>query len=229
MAARAKEKEPYFLRDNKTFVNAVLAKPAILKNNLVPKTGITYVSFEPFSPIIVKHLGKIRREKQKQNLLREIMESEKARIEHYNINGFSTKVYPGHKKDNWNKTLGMAKDVNSNGADVVFLPEYEEETCADAVTTIAGKYRIVDFKQSVSDNWNTLQADLKKGFTQAGAVVVKLDKMRAEAFITTIEYLKRNGIKMGDIKVINHMGHTVDLTYSELQKGGYKRKIRKLL
>ena len=233
MAARAKGKEPYFLRDNKTFVNAVLAKPAILKKlkaaNLVPKTGIAYVSFEPFSPIIVKHLGKIRREKQKQKLLREIMESEKARIEHYNISGYSTKVFPGHKKDNWDKTLGMAKDVNRNGANVVFLPEYEEETCADAVTTIAGKLRISDFKYSSTTRWNTLQADLEKGFTQAEAIVLKLEKMNASQFIETIEYMKRNKIKLGDMKVINYAGRVVDLQQADINKGRYKIKIRKLL
>ena len=156
------------------------------------------------------------------------MESEKARIEHYNISGYSTKVFPGHKKDNWDKTLGMAKDVNRNGANVVFLPEYEEETCADAVTTIAGKLRIADFKYSSTTRWNTLQADLEKGFTQAEAIVLKLEKMNASQFIETIEYMKRNKIKLGDMKLLNAQGHAVDLALKDLLKGGFYKKNREI-
>jgi hypothetical protein len=233
MVARAKGKEPYFLRDNKTFVNAVLAKPAILQKlkaaNLVPKAGITYVSFEPFSPIIVRHMAKYRHEKQKQRLLREIMDSEKSRIMNYDPKGFATKVFPGHKTDNWEKTFEMAKKVNWNGADVVFLPEYPEDTSADAITKIAGMFRIVDFKCSSSTKWNTLQADLEKGFTQAEAIVLKLEKMNCNEFIQTIEYMKRNRMKLGDIKLLNAQGHGVDLTLKDLQSYLYKKKARRLL
>ncbi len=185
---------------------------------------------DPYSPEIEKEMAKFRKEAKKQNVLKQIMNNDKSELSYVASNGHKTITHPGHKKDNWNNTLEMAKRVNEAGADVAFLPEYEEKSCADAVTKIAGKYRIVDFKQSTTTSWNTLQADLKKGFTQAEAVVVKLERMRAEGFIKAIEYMKRSGIKIGDLKVINRAGQILDLTVNDMSsEEWYKKKIRKLL
>lgn len=185
---------------------------------------------DPYSPELEKEMAKFKREKKKQEVLRQVLNNDSLELSHVAPNGHKTITHPGHKKDNWDNTLKMAKDINNSGADVAFLPEYEEKSCADAVTKIAGKYRIVDFKQSTTTSWNTLQCDLEKGFAQAEAVVLKLENMRAEAFITTIEYMKRRGIRIGDLKVINHAGRILDLTVNDISsREWYKKKIRKFL
>lgn len=64
----------------------------------------------------------------------------------------------------------------------------------------------------------------KSRFTQAPAVVLKLVNMDAETFIEAIEYLKRNKIKLGDMKVYNFYGKECDVSHEELNTGKYRKK-----
>lgn len=94
---------------------------------------------------------------------------------------------------------------------------------------VAGRIRLVDFKQSTTTSYNSLQKDLAKGFKQANTIVLKLEKMDAQGFIDTIEYMVRNKKRLGNIVLMNSKGEHIDLLRVELTFGDYKKKVRGFL
>ena len=133
-------------------------------------------------------------------------------------------------KDNWAATKQMAEELNVDGKSVVFLPEYDVITSADAlVTNVAGRIRVADFKHVTTTSWNTLQGDLEAGFIQAPTIVLKLVNMDAEGFINTIDYMVRNKMKIGNIVLMNKYGRHIDLLADALKAGRYKKKVRGFL
>ncbi len=53
--------------------------------------------------------------------------------------------------------------------------------------------------------------------------------MDEKNFIETIEYMKRNKIKLGNIKLINKKGKVIDIAVFELYNNTYKKKIKGFL
>ncbi len=184
--------------------------------------------------IIIEKLRKLKHLSQQQRLLQNVVDDlDNFDIIHISPSGARTTIHPLHKtkkKDNWELTKQMAIDLNTEGKSVVFLPEHDELSSADAlVTNVAGRIRIVDFKHSTTTSWNSLQKDLAKGFTQANTIVLKLENMDAQGFIDTIEYMVRNKKRLGNIVLMNSKGKHIDLLRVELTFGDYKKKVRGFL
>lgn len=57
-------------------------------------------------------------------------------------------IHPLHKtKDKfWNMTLEMAKELNQHVKNIIFFPEYDYKTSADALVLFKELPTIVDFK-----------------------------------------------------------------------------------
>lgn len=184
--------------------------------------------------IIIEKLRKLKHLSQQQRLLQNVVDDlDNFDIIHIAPSGARTTIHPLHKtkkKDNWELTKQMAIDLNTEGKSVVFLPEHDEISSADAlVTNVAGRIRLVDFKHSTTEKWNSLQADLEKGFTQANTIVLKLEKMDAQGFIDTISYMVRNKMRIGNIVLMNNRGKHIDLLADSLKSGSYKKKVRGFL
>ena len=194
-----------------------------------PIASQVFVAFDPFSPIIVKKLSELATRKERQKLLKAIID-DKSLIELSRTGEYRTVSHPGHK---WGgsraATLEMARDVNRAGADVAFLPEYKEAVSADAITQINGRYCIADFKYSSSTNANTLSKELVSGFLQANNIVLKVTKMDSGQLREAIEYVKRSGVRYNEMKIINKYGKAIDLSLRDIQTGKYIRKIRGFL
>lgn len=231
---------PYFLRDNegkiiyskqpnKFIIHEI--KEALAQIN-TPHQKNAYVTFDPFSPILIDILSKCRDKKRKLQLFSELLEDEAfstlSNIEKYPA---KTVLHPLHKiKDRyWKQTSQMAFDLNKAKRDVIFLPEYESTTSADALVLFNGKPRIADFKYCKSTKWNTLQLNLSEGFNQAGLIVLKLDRMDAGQFRETIEYMKRKQLPLGDIILINRHGKVMELHHKSLMSNNYRNKIKGFL
>ena len=164
-------------------------------------------------------------------MFEEILSDERAK-ELSRVDGARTVVFPGHKgsqHDTWKGIKQMAKDLNSNGESVAFLPELDRETSADALVLFRGRPVVADFKYCVTTKANTLAGNLEEGFGQASTIVVKLENMDAGVFKETIDYLVRNNIPYGNIKVINKYGKNIEITSKEIRFGAYKKKIKGFL
>ncbi len=237
-AARERGTLPYFLKDNEDSYREDVAgifaerKKQIvnkLKMALAPYERRAFVSFEPFSPMIINKLSKIANNRQKQRLLEEIFE-DGTFIEEHTVNGVSTKLHPGHKMNGkWVETLAMSHNLNKHGIPVAFLPEEESVTCADAIIKVRGKWKISDFKYTVSVKWNTIQDDIEKAYKQAQMAVIKFQNADLGQLKEALEYLRRKGIKFGDMIVINRYGDVLELTNRDLRSGKYYKKMRGFL
>ena len=231
------EYQPYFIRDNIERVNQIISThkvERIIADATAPFEHFTYAAFEPFSPIIIEKLRELRHVAQQQRLLQSIVDdTETFSIINIAPSGARTTTHAGHKmksKDNWAATKQMAEELNVDGKSVVFLPEYDVITSADAlVTNVAGRIRVADFKHVTTTSWNTLQGDLEAGFIQAPTIVLKLVNMDAEGFINTIDYMVRNKMKIGNIVLMNKYGRHIDLLADALKAGRYKKKVRGFL
>ena len=215
--------DPRFDKEGRERVQGMLSK-------LQTPTGApAFVAFEPFSPIIVRKLSELTSRRERQKLLKAIID-DKAFAELSRTGEYRTVSHPGHK---WGGsravTLEMAEDVNRAGADVAFLPEYKEAISADAITQINGQYCIADFKHCSSTNVNTLSKELIDGFSQAGNIVLKVTKMDSGQLRSAIEYVKRNGNGYNGMKIINKYGKTLDLSQKDIKTGRYINKIRGFL
>lgn len=184
-----------------------------------------------YSPKVQSVLKSLRDRKSKENYFDSLLSNDEFAIEHTDENGRKTVLHPKHKiKDAyWPRTKQMAYALNRAGRDVVFLPEHDNEIMADALTKFKDIPRIVDFKYSASTKFNTLQQHLAEGFNQAGAVVLKLEKMDAGQFRDTIEYMKRNDLPLGDVILINKYNQIKELGIGSLFSGSYKQKIKGFL
>ena len=214
--------------DEKSVMTDVIEK---VKQLLAPMARKLYVAFEPFSPIISEMMAKLRDNKKKLSLFRELLEDERVVVLKDTGNA-KTVMFPGHKgktTDSWNKTKQMAFEINNQGECVVFLPEIVGATSADAVGLFKERPVVADFKYSGSTNWNTLQKDLAHGFEQAGTVVLKLDCMDAGNFKNAIDYLIRNKVRIGNLKLLNQYGKILELTSKDMRYGAYKKKVKGFL
>ena len=184
-----------------------------------------------YSRKIESSLRSLRDKKKKEMYFERLLSNNEFELDHISDNGCRTMLHPGHKiKDRyWEETRNMAHALNRSGRNVVFLPEHENISMADAVTVMNGQPRVVDFKYSTSVKFNTLQQHLAEGFRQAGAIVLKLENMDAGQFKDTIEYMKRNDLPLGDIILINSRNKTMELDIQDFRTGGYKTKIKGFL
>ena len=227
---------PYFLKDNPQYVAGVREKTAYdigekVVEILRPTENRAYIAFDPFSPIVVEKIREQRDLKHKLRLFGEIINDERATV--LNSNGeIKTVVFPGHKgrqHSTWKGIVKMAKDINNAGESVAFLPELDNYTSADALILFRGKPHVADFKYCITTKANTLAVDLITGFEQAGTVVVKLERMDAGQFKEAVDYLVRNNIPYGNVKLINKRGDLLEISKKEIRVGAYKKKIKGFL
>ncbi len=231
--------DSYLFRNNKGFFDGTrgnvvqIARELGSIQNIRSESGKAMVAFIPFSDLIIKSLSSIKINAEKQKLFKEVLNDDSFKVlSSGDRNVGETLLHPLHrgvKSKSWAKTKQMARDINKTGVDVAFLPEYDDISSADAITVINKKFKIVDFKYSSTTNWNTLAVELEKGFKQANSIVLKVDKMDSGQFREAIEYIKRNWIKYGDIKLINKYGKIIDLERDDLRKGLYRKKIKGFL
>ena len=196
-----------------------------------PAQQPTFVAFDPFSAIVIKKIAEAKDINAKIALFESIMNDERVDVINIEVKA-RTVLYPnnrGKKSKHWEQTKQMAYDLNKNGIDVVFLPEYDSDTSADSVIRIGKVCRIADFKYASTTNSNTLATELKHGFEQANTIVLKLDQMDGGQFRDCIDYLNRNGIKTGDILLINKYGKNKYLSYPELRNNKYQKLIKGFL
>lgn len=240
---------PYWLRDNPQLLEGMTAKkvePALreiigeadysdIKEKVAtltaPHQRQTYVAFEPFSPIIVEKLREQHDLKNKLKLFESIINDERATVLN-ETEGAKTVMFPGHKgrqHETWRGIKQMAKDINQTGEGVAFLPELDRGVSADALVLFRGRPAVADFKYCVTTKANTLAVNLEEGFGQARTVVVKLENMDAGVFKEALDYIVRNDIPYGNIKVINKYGKMLEITYQDIRFGRYAKKIKGFL
>ena len=240
---------PYFVKDNRRAVDRIMKSPKGEKSGKTksqelseerkriadkleeinrPRDKKTFVSFDPFSPILIEKLNEFRDKKYKLMLFEELLNDDAFEVIHIAENGAKTVIHPMHKtKDKfWKQTLDMAKELNRLGKDVIFLPEYNDITSADALILFKEIPTIVDFKYSETTKWNSLQFALKEGFEQATTLVLKLEEMDAGQFKDTINYMKRNNMFIGNILLMNQYGKGLELSYKDIKSKKYELKIK---
>jgi len=234
---------PYFLRDNRAYlpdaisskIKESLEQPIIrdiqekLAKAQSASTQKAFVAFEPFSAYILQRLAALQDFKQKQQLLKEILEDERAATIIETEKGVKTRMFPGNKgpsTDSWKATKDMARALNEAGIPVTFLPEEINGKSADALTYFGRRIVVADFKHCSTTNWNTLRKDIEDGFSKADAVVVKLERMDLGQFREAIDYLRRNNKPIKDVIVLNEYGKKTELPYKLLRSGLYIKKLR---
>ena len=194
-----------------------------------PFSKSTYVAFEPFSPVIIEHLKKAGSNAKKQTLLQEIIDDNRAKLIFQNeTNTAKTVIFDLHrgKGESLNNTLAMAKALNEKGKSVALLPEYDKISSADAIVEFKNKLVIADFKYLKSKKINTLQKELYEGFEQAGTIVLKLENGNTDLFVQSIEYLKRNEKKLGDLVLINKYNYILEFTEKDFRLGKYRKLVK---
>lgn len=196
-----------------------------------PAQQPAFVAFDPFSAIVIEKLNERRDLKNKLRLFEDILNDGRAEVI-FEIERAKTIAFPNHKGSQhktWTGIKQMAKDINASGESVAFLPELNGETSADAIVLFNGKPVVADFKYCVTKKDNTLAGELEDGFKQARTVVVKLENMDSGVFNDAIDYLVRNGILFGNIKLLNEYGKILEFTEKDLRYGAYKKKIKGFL
>lgn len=245
---------PYFVRDNEKYFPQMTITPKamagvkeaqnfnrdimnisdieeLIKKATTQRENKLYVSFEPFSPVIIEAINKVRDIKAKNAIYESIMTDNRATLLN-ETNGHFTKLFPNNRginKPTWKDTKQMAYDLNKKNIDVVFLPELNGTTSADALIKIGKTYRISDFKYAITTKSNTLSKDLENGFKQANLIVLKLKNMDSGQLRDTFDYLIRNDIRFGDIILQNKYGDTLQLTERDIRRGLYRKKIKGFL
>lgn len=238
---------PYWISDNPVIANSqdVLKKivsvrsedgnyPGLvsdLKKALSLRGRSALVAFDPVSAIVIQELSKRHELKDKIKLFGQILSDNRATTLHKSDNGARAVIFPGHKTKNltWPQTQVMAKELVDSGRSLAFLPELETISSADALIKFKGMPTIADFKYISTTKANTLSLDLIDGFKQAQTLIIKLPNMDAGVFRDSIEYLKRNRDKIGNILLINKYGASLELSYKELKTNRYKTKIKGFL
>ena len=207
-------------------------------------------SLPTISPIIRRRLSEMKDQNEKQKLLHDIQQNSEAQIlkltdEKPKTEDGITRMYEGcqgPESKSWARTKQLALDLNKNGIDVTFLGEHRDMTCADAIVKFKGHLLIADFKCSGTNKPNTLFNDLAKGYSQAGAIVLKLDVMSAEQFKEAINQFKRKyedktsknykpntGIRLGSMIVVNNKGQIIEIERKEFINESYLDKIKGFL
>ena len=194
-----------------------------------PFSRSTYVSFEPFSPMIVEHLKRAGSNAKKQALLQEIIDDNRAKlIFQHETNGAKTVLFDLHKGkgESLNNTLAMAKALNEKGKSVALLPEYENISSADAIVHFKNKLVIADFKHSTTKKIGTLKADIEKGFLQSDNVVLQLENGNTDLFVQSIEELKRKGKGLGNMILMNKHNDILEISEKEFKLGKYRKLVK---
>lgn len=249
-AATARGTLPYFVKDNKNVVDVIGGSDISTKNiqkqlKKVAAVGgyvTMFASFEPFSPNIINALNEAKNVREKQNVFENIVSDPAFLPLDVGLKDKGlTYRHPLHKgkgeSSEWLKTKRLAKDINVSGEPVYFLPEMESTPCADAITKIKGKWSVADFKVLSSVKSNTIQEAIAKGYSQSGdGVVVKLLNADSGGLKEAIDYLVRNennhpkySFKIGNLKVVNKHGKTLDLSREDIRSGRYKKKLKGFL
>ena len=183
------------------------------------------------SRYIEQKLGEIKDRKNKNAFLESIMNDPTATVL-IDVNGHKTMLFSenkGPKTNTWEQTKQMAFELNKVGYDVAFIPEIDDETCADSLIMTGKIFRLADFKYCVTTSCNTLAKELEHGFKQAGTTVLQLEHMDTGLFKEAIDYLLRNEIPHGNIILMNKYGKLVELLKKDLKTGVYKKAIKGLL
>ena len=183
------------------------------------------------SRYIEQKLSEIKNRKDKNAFLESIINDPIATVLH-ETNGHKTVLFPenkGPKTNTWEQTKQMAFELNKVGYDVAFIPEIDDETCADSLIMTGKIYRLADFKYCVTTSSNTLAKELEHGFKQAGTTILQLEHMDTGMFKEAVDYLLRNEIPHGNIILMNRYGKTVELLKKDLKTGVYKKAIKGLL
>lgn len=227
---------PYFLKDNPKYAD-VTNKAVFtdiwgkVSRILKPSEQRAYVVFEPFSHIVIEKLRERKDLKRRMRLFDEIVSDERATVLS-TVGEARTVMFPGHKgrqHGTWKGITQMGKDLNERGESVAFLPELDKATSADALVLFRKRPAVADFKYCTTKKANTLAVDLEKGFGQAGTIVVKLESMDAGAFKDAVDYLVRNNIPYGNIKLLNKYGDFIEITEKDIRFGAYKKKLKGFL
>ncbi len=226
----------YPYRDNKVWFSEENRKSrdvihATLDKSDKPIEKKMYASFDPFSPAILERLDRMKTRKERQALFDNIISDPAFELIDLKADtAGKTYRHPLHRgkglSPDWLNTLNMAKDINRMGDSVYFLPEHPDRISADAIVRFGKEWKVADFKYSESTNWNTLQESLTKGFMQGRNVVMKLIRADAGQFREAVEYMRRNKVAFGDIKLINRNGRIIDLSAKELTNGEYMKIIK---
>jgi hypothetical protein len=85
---------------------------------------------------------------------------------------------------------------------------------------------LADFKYSGTTNPHTLYNDLKKGFSQANTVVLKLYKGDLNTLNNAVNEIFRKGDHIGNMVIINRYGKIIEIKYSQIVDGSYLKKLR---
>jgi len=193
-----------------------------------------YVTFEPFSYIIINELQKLKSNIERRHLYEAIFNDERAILLNEAENA-RTVMFANHntRDENWKNTKEMAFALNDNDIDVCFLPETGKVPTgvkrADAIIKVNKLWSIADFKYCISSNDNTLSSELTNGFRQAKVIVLKLVNADLGIFREAIDYLKRNDIKIGDIILMNEYNKVLYITSKQLITDRYSYLIKGFL
>jgi hypothetical protein len=188
----------------------------------------TFVAFEPISATIIEKLSKVKDEKSKQKLLKEVIEDDRFKALDLGLNtDVKTTIFPGSKiNSNRQDTLEIAKDLNNRGISIHFLPESDTLASADAIIEYKGKLIVADLKYSKSVKNRTIYTDMRNGFSKSQMIVMKASKADMGIISQSIDELVRKGEIKGDLLLINRLGREMLVTKNEINNGKYKNKLR---
>lgn len=226
-------KQPYFIQNNKRYVDRVLAKEDVLGGKLErlfkPRTREMYISFEPFSPIVREEFSKLKDKYQKRKLFNEILNDNNFKTIHIDEKTKrKTTLHPQSKEPdsaNWGRTQIMAKSLNNVDKDVIFLPEYKDKPSADALIEFKGKYTIADFKYFTTTKSSNIANELRKTFKNIPTIVMQFDKIDTGILKATIEELKRKE-SLGNMIIINKYGKIKELEIVDLKTNKYEKMLK---
>lgn len=183
------------------------------------------------SRYIEQKLGEIKDRKSKNAFLESIMNDPTATVL-FEVNGYKTILFSGNKgpkTSTWKQTKQMAFELNKVGYNVAFIPEIDDETCADSLIMTGKIFRLADFKYCVTTSSNTLAKELEHGFKQANTVILKPEYIDSGLFNEAIDYLLRNGIPYGNIVLMNKYGKVRIITHKDIRNEVYVRKTKGFL
>lgn len=183
------------------------------------------------SRYIEQKLSEIKDRQNKNAFLESIMNDPSATVL-FETNGHKTVLFPGNKGPKtitWEQTKQTAIELNKAGYDVAFIPEVDDETCADGLIMMGKIYKLADFKYCVTTNSNTLSKELEHGFKQANTLVLKTEYIDSGAFKDAVDYLLRNGLPYGNIVLLNKYGRVRVITHKDIKSKVYIRKTKGFL
>ncbi|MDR0738150.1 MAG: hypothetical protein LBF39_03640 [Prevotellaceae bacterium] len=187
---------------------------------------------KPLSAILLHELSKLKDTRQRQKLLRSVIDDDNhfKPIDLGLKNGAKTTIAEGSKiASNRKNTLTIAKNLNKRNIRVAFLSESDTAKSADAVIEYKGKLYIAEFKHSTTTKASTIYFDLKNGFKKAQMVVLKVTHADKGHIDSIIDELARKNQIMGSLLLVNKLGIEMMFSRKELTSGSYKKKIKGFL